>query len=81
MLKNVDNQNIENWWETAKKTVKESINKHRNNTLKKLKTVFQGKDIAIFHSRMPFKTSNTSLCCLLLDAPEKPSCQELADLL
>ena len=42
----VDNRNIENWWETARKTVKESIYRHRNNTIKKIKTVFQGKMVA-----------------------------------
>jgi hypothetical protein len=45
----VHNQNIENWWETAKKTVKESICRHRNNMIKKIKIVFQGEDIASFH--------------------------------
>jgi hypothetical protein len=33
----VDNQNIENWWETAKKAIT------------KIKSVFQGEDIASFH--------------------------------
>jgi len=41
--------NIENWWETARKTVKESIYRHRNNTIKKIKTVFQGKMVASVH--------------------------------
>ena len=45
----VDNRNIENWWETARKTVKESIYRHRNNTIKKIKTVFQGKMVASVH--------------------------------
>jgi hypothetical protein len=45
----VDNQNIENWWETARKTVKQSIYRHRNNTIKKIKTVFQGNVIASVH--------------------------------
>jgi len=45
----VDNRNIENWWETARKTVKESIYRHRNNTIKKIKTVFQGKMVASIH--------------------------------
>lgn len=44
----VDEQNIENWWETARKTVKESMYRHRNNTIKKIKTMFQGKVIAGF---------------------------------
>jgi hypothetical protein len=45
----VDNTNIENWWETARKTVKESIYRHRNNTIKKIKTVFQGNVSASVH--------------------------------
>ena len=45
----VDNCNIVNWWETARKTVKESIYRHRNNTIKKIKTVFQGKMVASVH--------------------------------
>jgi hypothetical protein len=44
-----DNQNIENWWETARKTVKQSIYRHRNNTIKMIKTVFQGNVIASVH--------------------------------
>jgi hypothetical protein len=45
-LLDVDKQYIENWLETAKKTVKESLYRHRNNTIKKIKTMFQGKVVA-----------------------------------
>jgi len=49
----VDNQNIENWWETARKTVKESIYRHRNNTIKKIQTLFQGN--VMIASVQPFQ--------------------------
>ena len=39
---NVPDQHIENWWETSKKTVRESLYCHRNNTIKKIKDKFQG---------------------------------------
>jgi hypothetical protein len=51
---NVDNQNIENWWETARKTVKESIYRHRNNTIKKIKQYSKGMSVQASISTKPF---------------------------
>ena len=58
--------NIEKWWETAKKTVMESIYRHRNNTIKKIKLYSKVRTLHASIATIQYKTSNTLRCLILI---------------